>query len=709
MSGAAAPPPAREPLRLHALKRGDTFIVCDPLGDILGDGDGLFDDDTRLLSRFRLLLGETTPSLLSTAISHDNVFFTANISNRPLPPLGGHPLPEGVIHVERRRFLWQRHLHEQLLFTNYGETPAVVPLVLLFEADFRDMFEVRGSHRAARGELLAPERRESAVRFAYHGLDGVERQCLIAFSARPNALAAGRAEFHVDLAPAGSAALHLVVGPGDVPAPSPARFRAAAAQARASMWRERRRAARLATPTRLFNAWIDRSAADLALLTTELPTGPYPYAGIPWFSTTFGRDAIVTALQTLWLDPRLARGVLAYLAKNQATETSAFRDAEPGKIMHEARKGEMTALGELPFGHYYGGVDTTPLFLILAGAYAARTGDLGFIKTLWPALRAALGWIERSADRHADGFLAYARGAASGLANQGWKDSEDSVFHADGRFPEGPIALVEVQGYVFAALHAMADLATRRGESGDAAHWLARAKALQQAVEAKFWMPEAGGYGIAIDGAGELCRVLTSNAGQLLFSGLPAPERAARVARHLQAPGFDSGWGIRTLVRGAARFNPMSYHNGSVWPHDTALVVAGLARYGRQAAVLHFTGQMFEAAVHFDMRLPELFCGFPRAPGEAPIAYPVACLPQAWSAGSVFMLLQSCLGITIDGWQGDILLDHPALPEGIDRLDLRGLSLGGDTIDLRFERTGTHIACLPQSRNGAAIRITRRD
>ncbi len=705
----AEPPPAREPLRLHALKRGDTFIVSDPLGDILGDGDGLFDDDTRLLSRFRLLLGDTTPSLLSTAISHDNVFFTANMSNRPLPPLGGHPLPEGVIHIERRRFLWRRHLYEQLQFTNYGETPAVVPLVLLFEADFRDMFEVRGSHRDVRGDMREPELQEAAVRFAYRGLDGVERQSLIAFSARPAALAAGRVEFHVDLAPAGGATLHLAIGPGDEPSPSPARFRAAAAQARATMWRERRRAARLATPTRLFNAWIDRSAADLALLTTELPTGPYPYAGIPWFSTTFGRDAIVTALQTLWLDPRLAQGVLAFLAKNQATETSAFRDAEPGKIMHEARKGEMTALGELPFGHYYGGVDTTPLFLILAGAYAARSGDLGFIATLWPALLAALGWIERSADQHPDGFLAYARGAASGLANQGWKDSEDSVFHADGRFPEGPIALVEVQGYVFAALGAMADLAERRGETARAEQWRARAAALRRAVEAKFWMPEAGSYGIAIDGAGELCRVQTSNAGQILFSGLPAPERAARVARHLQAPRFDSGWGIRTLARGAPRFNPMSYHNGSVWPHDTALCVAGLARYGLQEAVLQFTGQMFEAAVHFDMRLPELFCGFPRAPGEAPIAYPVACLPQAWSAGAVFMLLQSCLGITIDGWQGDIVLDRPALPEGIDRLHLRGLPLGKDRIDLSFERTGSRIACLPQSRNGAAIRIARRD
>jgi len=702
------PPPAHLPLHLHALKRGDTFVVSDASGDILGAGDGLFDEDTRILSRLRLLFGETAPALLATAISHDNVFFTANLTNRPLPPLGGAPLPEGVIHLERRRFLWNRHLHERLQFTNFSTRPAVVPLVLLFDADFRDMFEVRGSRRAERGTRLAPVLETASIRLAYRGLDGVERQTFIGFSADPTTLAADRAEFRLEMPPEGSATLYLSIGPAAA-APTAAQFRAQAARARASMWRERRRGARLATSVRLFHAWIDRSAADLALLTTELPTGPYPYAGIPWFSTTFGRDAIITALETLWLDPGLARGVLKFLAHTQARETSAFRDAEPGKIMHEARKGEMTALGELPFGHYYGGVDTTPLFVMLAGAFAARTGDLAFIATLWPHLLAAMGWIERSCDGHAAGFLAYARGAESGLANQGWKDSEDSVFHADGNFPPGPIALVEVQGYVFAALRAMAELARRRGEATLAAGWESRAEALRLAVEEKFWMPEAGSYGIAVDGEGALCRVLSSNAGQLLFSGLPAPERAAREARLLTSGRFDSGWGIRTLARGEARFNPMSYHNGSIWPHDTALCVAGLARYGHAGMALHFTEKMFEAAVHFDMRLPELFCGFRRAPGEAPIAYPVACLPQAWAAGAVFMLLQSCLGLTVDGWEGSITLDHPALPEGLDLLHLRGLALGADRVDLTFQRSGDRVTCLPKSRNGAPVRITLRE
>jgi glycogen debranching enzyme len=390
------------------------------------------------------------------------------------------------------------------------------------------------------------------------------------------------------------------------------------------------------------------------LLTTELPTGPYPYAGLPWFSTIFGRDAIVTALQTLWLQPRLARGVLSFLAQHQATETSPFRDAQPGKIMHECRKGEMSATDELPFARYYGGVDTTPLFVMLAGAYAAQTGDLGFIEGLWPALRDAASWIERTCDGDADGFLTYARAAETGLDNQGWKDSHDAIFHADGSHADGPIALVEVQGYVFAARRAMAELARRLGYSQEVARWRASAAALRDAVEKRFWMEDAGFYALAIDGHGQPCRVRASNAGHLLFTGLPAPHRARRVAAHLLDPRFNSGWGIRTLSHDEVRFNPMSYHNGSIWPHDTALCAAGLARYGFRDGAMRLLSGAFEAAVHFDMRLPELFCGFRRIQGEAPIRYPVACLPQAWASGSVFMTLQACLGLQIDSERGEI-------------------------------------------------------
>jgi glycogen debranching enzyme len=578
--------------------------VADAFGDILGDGDGLFREDTRVLSRFRMTLGGQTPSLLGAAVSEDNVLFTAHLSNRPLPPLGGISTPEGVIHVERSRLLWENRLYERIVLVNFAQLEAVVPLAIGFAADFRDMFEVRGTARQSRGRVLPVEATGNTVCFHYEGLDGVVRSSAVAFSEPPAQLAPDRAVFSLRLGPGGSREVYIEIGPDTEALPSRVRYRAAAARARWGARGISRRGATVSTSSRLFDDWVARSRADLALLTTELETGPYPYAGIPWFSTPFGRDAIITALQTLWLDPCLARGVLAFLAHHQAEEVSPFQDSAPGKIMHEMRRGEMSALREIPFGRYYGGVDTTPLFVVLAGAYAERTGDLAFIEELWPSLRAAMGWIEGQAASNRDGFLDYARGAETGLANQGWKDSHDSVFHADGSEAAGPIALVEVQGYVYAALRSMAELSRWRGEVAEAERWQARSEALRLAVEARFWIEEMEFYAIALDGEGRPCRVRGSNAGHLLFTGLPTEARAERVATQLLAPAFNSGWAIRTLAEGEKRFNPMSYHNGSVWPHDTALCAAGLARYGRGAA-------SFASRTGCSRRRSGLICGFP--------------------------------------------------------------------------------------------------
>jgi glycogen debranching enzyme len=705
-------PPASSPVaspgstaRHFALKHGDTFIVADALGNILGDGDGLFSEGTRTLSRFCLTLGDQPPSLLGAAVSEDNVLFTAHLSNRPLPPLGGVQTPEGVIHVERSRVLWGARLYERITLVNFTEAEAVVPLAITFAADFRDMFEVRGMPRLSRGRTLRTEVTSHTVCFRYEGLDGVVRSCAIAFSEPPEHLTSARVEFVLRLAAGGRQEIYIEIGPGVEASPSRARYRAAAARARQRARGIGRRGATIHTSSRLFDDWATRSRADLALLTTELATGPYPYAGIPWFSTPFGRDAIITALQTLWLDPSLARGVLAFLAHHQAQETSPFQDAAPGKIMHEMRRGEMSALCEIPFGRYYGGVDTTPLFVVLAGAYAKRTGDMPFIEELWPSLRAAMGWIEEKTAANPNGFVDYARGAATGLANQGWKDSHDSVFHADGSEAHGPISLVEVQGYAYAALRSMADLAERRGEAEEAERWQARSVALRLAVETHFWIEEMGYYAIAVDGEGKPCRVRGSNAAHLLFAGLPTAARAERVAVQLLASPFNSGWAIRTLAEGERRFNPMSYHNGSVWPHDTALCVAGLARYGARDAVLRLSNGLFEAAVRFDMRLPELFCGFKRAAGEAPIAYPVACLPQAWASGAPFMILEACLGLRIDGWNGEIHVERPQLPIGIDRLTIRHLVVAGTSVDLTFQRIGDRVVVFSEGRGASVVPV----
>ncbi|MDG4879764.1 amylo-alpha-1,6-glucosidase [Mesorhizobium sp. WSM4884] len=691
----------REPHRLFALKQGDCFAVTDAYGDIRGAGDGFFRDDTRVLSEFRLTVGGRPMSLLGASLSQDNVLFTSNLTNLPIQSAAGRDIPQGAIHIERVRLIWQDRLFDRITLSNYSREHSTIAVSLHFAADFRDMFEVRGSTRPKRGTVHVAKTDKASVLLGYDGLDGLPRLSVISFSQAPDRLGDNRADFLIAVTKRSSKVLYVEVGPEVADIPGRDRFRAAAARARFGMRAKRRHGATVHSSGRVFNDWVERARADVALLTTELSTGPYPYAGIPWFSTAFGRDGVISGLQMLWLNPGLARGVLAFLAEHQATETSPFIDSQPGKIMHETRKGEMAALRELPFGRYYGGVDTTPLYIHLACAYADRTGDMAFIDTLWPSLKAAAEWTEEAS--RATGFVTYQRAAESGLANQGWKDSIDSVFHADGRMPKGPIALVEVQGYVFAAYRGLAALARRRGEYAEAEHWENRAEEMRVAVERDFWVDDLNFYAIAIDGEGQPCKVRTSNAGHLLYVGLPQPERAKIVADQLLSASFHSGWGLRTLADDAIFFNPMSYHNGSIWPHDTALCGVGLARYGERDSVVRLMSGTFESAVHFNMRLPELFCGFTRSPGEAPIAYPVACLPQAWSAGSTFMLMQACLGLEIDGWEGELHVTRPRLPIGIDTLTLRHLSVGGKSVDLAFQRVGDRVVAFLSDRHEGQV------
>jgi glycogen debranching enzyme len=704
-------PSTAEPRRAigqFALKQGNGFMVCDALGDISDSDEGLFSNDTRILSRWKLAIGGSEPSLLGVAVGQDNVLFRSNLSNRRLPPLGGRSTPRGIIHLERTRFLWKQRMFERLVFTNYGEQELTMMAAVEFDADFVDVFELRGTRRQKRGRRLESRLAAQAVELRYEGLDRAVRRCAISFSFVPDALGEGRVEWRLSLPPGTHRADFIEVGPDSEAGAHEARFRSAAACAHRAMRSERRRGASTRSSARLFDRWVEKSRADLALLTTELDTGPYPYAGIPWFCTPFGRDGIITALQLLWLAPQLARGVLAFLAATQAKTTSRADEAEPGKVLHEMRLGEMAALGEVPFRRYYGGVDATPLFIVLAGEYARRTGDMAFIDQLWPSLTAAMKWIDGPGDSNRDGLLDYTPAPPPGLANQGWKDSSDSIFHADGRFPPGPIAVVEVQGYAFAARLAMSDLAARRGDPEGAREWRSEAQLLRRIVEARFWMPEANFYGIAVDGEGQLCRVRASNVGHLLYVGLPSAARARHVSEQLLAGGFNAGWGLRTLAAGQKRFNPMSYHNGSVWPHDTAICAAGMARYGHKEGAATLLDECFGAAVNFGMRLPELYCGFARAPGEPPVGYPVACLPQAWSAGSVFMLLQACLGVQVDAHRRIVRIDRPLLPIGMDRFVIDRLGVGDDTLSLLFERRSEKVAVSFTQPAGGRARVVLR-
>jgi glycogen debranching enzyme len=682
----------------YTLKDGNAFLLADALGDVQGRDDGLFINDTRILSRFELTVAHRRPSLLGAAIDQNNTLFTAHLTNRPLPSLGEQSIPQGVIHIERKRFLYDERLFEHLQLHNFSEEDASLPVCLRVAADFADIFEVQGHVRAARGDILPSRAGERTIELGYRGRDGRVTAACIAFSSKPQSISETDAEFVIRVKRRSVAELFIEIGTSMEELPSAERYTSARQQLNESMLCRLAQGASVSTSGRLFNEWIDKSRSDLALLTTPLETGPYPYAGIPWFATQFGRDAIITAMQTLWVNPDLAAGVLAFLASTQARTESSFRDSQPGKILHETRRGEMALLDEVPFAQYYGGVDTTPLFVMLAGAYEKRTGDRSVVDKYWDNIMAAVGWIEQRMRASPTGFLDYARGEKTGLANQAWKDSQDSMFHADGHFPRGPLAVVEVQGYVYGAFSSLSELAAARGDRLMADEWKVRAERLRRAIEDQFWLPELGFYAIAIDGDGTACRVCASNAGHLLFCGVPDIERAARVCEQLLGQRSSSGWGIRTLASDQSRYNPMSYHNGSIWPHDSAICAAGIARYGGRATVAKLLSDIFEAANHFGMRLPELYCGFERVPGQGPVGYPVACLPQAWASGAVFMLLQSALGIRIDGRSKEVHIERPVLPIGIESLTITDLKIRESSIDLEFHRLGTEVVAVPSKR-----------
>jgi glycogen debranching enzyme len=674
---------------VRVLKHNDTFAVFDPHGNITpGSGSpyGLYHGGTRFLSRLDLRLGSREPLLLSSTIGEDNCVFNADLTNPDILHDSRITFERGVFHLFRSRVLWDGRLLERLRVSNHGLRAFQIPIALRFESDFADVFEVRGTRRVRHGQRLPDEITTTSAVLAYQGLDRVWRRTQVRLSPAATRIDAGAWVFLLTLEPQASAEIEVAIACEIEDAGAPAlTFDDAVARGRA------RHAlganAQVVTSDPTFNRWIRRSFADLGMLATDTPTGTYPYAGIPWFSTPFGRDGILTALELLWLAPDIARGVLLYLAATQATEVNDAQDAQPGKILHERREGEMAALGEIPFGRYYGSADATPLFVVLAHEYFERTGDRATIDAIWPNLVAALQWIESYGDLDGDGFVEYSRASETGLVQQGWKDSWDSVFHADGRLAEPPIALCELQGYAYAAWTGAAQLAAGRGAGADAERWRGRAESLRQRFEQAFWCEELGTYALALDGGKRPCRVRTSNPGHCLFTGIVAADRSRRVADTLLDVSSFSGWGVRTVASGTARYNPMSYHNGSVWPHDNALIAAGLARYGHAAHALRVLDAMFDLSRSVDLhRLPELICGFHRRQDASPTLYPVACAPQAWAAGAVSLLLQACLGIRVDAPSRRLSFAQSRLPEQVEWVRIHDLRVGEAHVDLLLTR-----------------------
>ena len=674
----------------QVLKHGESFALFDRYGDVkpIGLGEeGFFHNGTRHLSSFLLRIGAERPLLLGSTAQRDNSRLSVDLTN-PDMSLGSTALPHGSLHVARSKVLWDGACHERMVIRNFALVPVDISISVHFGADFADIFEVRGVPRERRGTIRAPEVMADGVTLGYDGLDGVRRRTRIRFEPPPAAVEAGSARF--DLMLGSGAATTLEVAISAEPDGEQALvdgYPAVLRRLREAQQHARDASAAVISSSDLFNDWIDRGMADLVMMTSETPHGPYPYAGVPWFSTVFGRDGLIAARQALWSTPSLARGVLGYLAATQADEDDPAREAQPGKILHEMRRGEMAAAGEIPFARYYGTHDATPLFVWLAADYHRRTDDTAFIGSIWPNIERALAWMDGPADHDGDGFLDYLRRTPIGLAQQGWKDSNDSIFHADGTLADGPTALCEIQGYAFAAKRGAAELADALAMPERAATLRFEADELRQRFEEAFWLEDLETYAIALDGDNRPCRVRSSNPGHCLMTGIASQERAALVAAGLMSDASFSGWGVRTLAAGEARYNPMSYHNGSIWPHDNGMVALGLSRYGfKDEAVRIMTG-LLEASRHFDLaRLPELFCGFSRRDGEAPTLYPVACSPQAWAAGAPLMLLEACIGIRIDARARTIRFEGGALPVGIDRLRIENLAVGDSRVDLMLER-----------------------
>lgn len=683
--------------RTMVLKQGETFGIFDKFGDIhqVGQGlQGLYHEGTRYISQLHLSLENKRPLMLSSNIGENNERLSVDLTNPDFPDKNGEVVLHGMIHILRNKFIWEGVTYEKITFKNYGPSPLSINVKLHVEADFSDIFEVRGSHRPHKGVLLRPDSKDNEIILGYRGLDNITRKTRIIFKPEPIHVLENEIHHYIEFSSKSSFDLFVTIAfEHDDQKPEVMTFEQASEARDSYLARLKKHSAIIDTSNEQFNDWLNRSKDDLITMVTQTPHGPYPYAGIPWYSTAFGRDGIITAFECLWIEPALSKGVLQYLAETQATTEDDFTDAQPGKIFHETRGGEMAELGEIPFKLYYGTIDATPLFVCLAGAYYDRTGDEKFINKIWTNIEKAIEWIDHYGDIDGDGFVEYITKSSKGLVNQGWKDSHDSIFYEDGKYAKGPIALCEVQAYVYDAKIQASKLAKVLKFDEKAKKWAEEASELKTRFNDVFWSESKQTYYLALDGEKQPCNVVTSNAGHCLFSGIATKERARKIAKSIMNESMFSGWGIRTLASNEKNYNPMSYHNGSVWPHDNALIAYGFSRYGLQREVYKIITGIFDLSLFMeDQRLPELFCGFDKIKGKGPTAYPVACAPQAWAVGTVFLLIQSILGLQINSKKRIITLYKPNLPPFLNDITIKNLKINDEcTVVLQVKKVHDEI------------------
>ncbi len=680
------------------IKNQDLFLLTDLTGNVpRGDtnGLGLYFQDTRFLSTYELVLEGFPPTFL---LSTGEMRFAEvqELTNPDLLLPSGALVPKETITFHRERIISPTAVDEVLTVTNYNVTPVPLEVAIFFDADFLDMFQIRGFVLVERRGVLHPPVWEgNSLIFRYDGLDGVCRQTRVEFNPAPHVAASGRAVFDLELTPRASFTLSVrisVLAAGIVTnPPGPKSGLSALVESNlASYDRWMTQSPRIVSNNLVWNDLITGALRDLRLLESGSDTQTYPAAGIPWFASLFGRDSLIAGFQNSW-NRGLVASILRLLARLQGTMVNPWRDEQPGKVPHELRRGELARCNVVPFNPYYGTVDATPLFVILLADFYLSTGDIVLLRELEPNLRAAMDWLETYGDLDGDGFVEYQRESGSGLNNQGWKDSWDAIMHRNGDLVQPPVALVEVQAYVYAARHGAALIYRALGDDSEANRHEFIAEWLKTEFNNRFWIESEGTYCLALDGDKRPAEVIASNPGHALWCGIVPTDRAQRMARRLMQPDVFTGWGIRTLASGEVRYNPMGYHVGSVWPHDNALFALGLKRYGEEEKLgTLFTG-FFESARHFpDLRIPELFCGYDRAQYRVPVRYPVACSPQAWAAGSPLLLLRALLGLVPNAPKNELWVVRPQLPDWLRSITIENLRVGESAVDLRYERQGDH-------------------
>jgi glycogen debranching enzyme len=676
-----------------AVKEGETFLYTDLEGNLDHGGDfglGLFSRDTRFLSHFRMTISGRAPVLLSSSAERGYLSHV-DLTNPDLYEGEAVAVPQQTLNIRRIRAVNER-LFERVRVKNYNASAVELALEFSFAADYADIFEVRGMADESRPPPEPPSIDGSRIIFSALGRDGVRRSTVIEFTSDPDEMRVDSDIVHTTFRLRLGANQTRLVGMtidaiiGETTQPS-TEFDVAVHELRRSYEDWERASTQLITDNEQFNELLDRSLRDLRALYTITPDGGVLAAGIPWYVTLFGRDALIASHQILSINPRPAREALQLLASHQGDQIDDWRDEEPGKILHEVRQGELARAGIVPHTPYYGSVDSTPWFLILLAQYFRWTGDAELARSLMPNVDAALRWIDEYGDLDGDGFVEYRTRSARGIRNQGWKDSHDAIVHTDGRLAEPPIALSEVQAYVYLAKSRIADVYLALGDEARAQRLVAEAEQLRRRFNDAFWMEDERYMAAALDADKRQVATIMSNPGHALYCGILDDDKAALVAKRLLAPDMFSGWGIRTMSKSAAAYNPMSYHNGSVWPHDNALIAAGLKRYGFVRSTNRVATALFDAAIQADyLRLPELFCGFTRRTPNRPVSYPVACSPQAWAAGSPFLMLQAMLGISARAHENLLTVNKPHLPTWLNTVEVRNLSVGASRISLVFRR-----------------------